>query len=191
MNTLVPNAALILIDIQQGLDAPHLGERNNPQAERNIAALLAAWRERHMPIIHVKHNSTSPTSTLRPELPGNAFKPEAAPQGDEPIITKQVNNAFVGTDLETRLRDADINTLVIIGLTTDHCVSTTARMGGDLGFVVYVVEDATATHSRTGYDGAHYDADTIHRTALVSLKDEFATITSAEAVIEALPQTTR
>ena len=175
--------ALIIIDVQDGLDAPQLGQRNNPDAESNMARLLAEWRSKARPIYHVKHMSTHPHSTLRPELPGNAIKHIVAPQGDEPVIEKTVNNAFVGTDLENRLRKADIQSVVIIGLTTEHCVSTTARMAGDLGFKTIVVADATACHEHQGYDGKHYSGETIHSTALVSLQDEFATILRTDQVI--------
>lgn len=131
--------ALLIIDVQQGLDEPRLGRRNNPAAERNMARLLAYWRARSRPIFHVRHMSTERDSPLRPELPGNAIKREVAPIGPEPVIEKQVNSAFIGADLQERLEAAGSETLVIIGLTTNHCVSSTARMAGDLGFRAIVV----------------------------------------------------
>jgi nicotinamidase-related amidase len=173
--------ALVIVDVQQGLAAPALGARNNPDAERQIAALLDAWRAAGAPIIHVQHLSTDPDSVLRPGQPGVEFKPEARPEGDEPIFRKQVNSAFIGTALESHLRAHAIERLVIAGLTTDHCVSTTARMAANLGFAVTVASDATATFGRIGHDGQYYGPDDIHRLALVSLHGEFATIrTTAE-----------
>ena len=119
--------ALILIDVQEGLDDPRLGKRNNPAAERNMARLLAEWRRRSWPIFHIQHLSTEPDSPLRPELPGFRIKRIVAPQGQEPVIQKRVNSAFIGTDLQGRLTEAGIHSLVLAGLTTDHCVSSTAR----------------------------------------------------------------
>lgn len=162
--------------MQDGLDDPALGKRNNPDAESNMARLLATWRAHRWPTYHVQHMSTEPNSPLRPDRPGNAIKRVIAPQGDEPVVQKTVNNAFVGTDLEARLRDAAIQAVVIVGLTTEHCVSATARMASDLGFTTYVVADATACHDRVGFDGVYYSPETIHTVALVSLQDEFATI---------------
>ncbi|HET7457849.1 MAG TPA: cysteine hydrolase family protein [Gemmatimonadaceae bacterium] len=181
--TLSSRTALLLVDVQQGLDDPKWGARNNPDAERRIADLLAAWRAAGRPVIHVQHLSLVPDSPLRADRPGNAFKPEAVPLAGEPVFRKHVNSAFIGTDLETYLRANAIDSLVVAGITTDHCVSTTVRMAGNLGFAVTVVEDATATFERDGPDGVHYSADVMHRAALASLHGEFATVRSARDVI--------
>jgi nicotinamidase-related amidase len=175
--------ALLLVDVQQGLDHPRMGARNNPAAEQRIAELLAAWRSAGWPVVHVQHMSVEPDSPLRPELPGNAFKPEAMPIDGEPVFRKTVNSAFIGTGLETHLRDRGIGTLVIAGITTDHCVSSTVRMAANLGFDVTVVEDATATFERRGPDGTHYGADIMHRVTLASLHGEFATVRSAAEIL--------
>ncbi|HUG13549.1 MAG TPA: cysteine hydrolase family protein [Thermomicrobiales bacterium] len=180
------SAALIVVDVQQGLDEPYWGRRNNPEAESNIARLLAAWRAAEAPIFHIKHNSTNPDSPLRAGLPGNAVKPEAAPLGSEPRIEKSVNSAFIGTDLEQRLREAGIERVVVVGLTTNHCVETTARMAGNLGFTTWVVSDATATHDRTGPDGVLYPAETVHAVSLASLHGEFATVVDTDAIVRAV-----
>jgi nicotinamidase-related amidase len=129
--------------------------------------------------------SVEPNSPLRPELPGNAIKRVVAPVSGEPVIQKSASNAFVGTDLAQRLRDADIESVVVVGLTTEHCVSSSARMASDLGYRTFVVADASACHDRTGYDGVYYPADQIHQLALIALQDEFATIVETEAVISA------
>ena len=181
--SLARDAALVVIDVQQGLDDPRYGARNNLDAEQRIADLLAAWRAARRPVIHVQHLSVMPNSPLRPDAPGHVFKREALPVGDEPVFQKNVNSAFIGTDLEAYLRSRGIDTLVMVGITTDHCVSTTARMAGNLGFTVVVVEDATATFERSGPDGAHYSADLMHRVSLASLHGEFATVRSAREVL--------
>jgi nicotinamidase-related amidase len=184
--SLSSSAALLLIDVQQGLDHPRWGERNNPDAERRIADLLAAWRAAGRPVIHVQHLSLEPQSPLREDVPGHAFKAEALPVAGEPVFRKHVNSAFIGTHLEAHLRAHAIEALVVVGLTTDHCVSTTARMAGNLGFTVTVVDDATATFERRGSDGTHYSADLMHHVALASLHGEFATVRSTRDILAAV-----
>ena len=181
------NAALIVIDVQQGFLDPRWGQRNHPGAERNIAALLAAWREAGRPLFHVQHGSRSDQGAFYPGTPGHAFKPEAQPLPGEIVIRKDVNSAFIGTDLEARLRAGGIDTVVLCGLTTDHCVSTTARMAGNLGFRTFLVEDACATHERTGPDGTWFSAEQMHATAVASLNGEFATVTGTADLTNVVP----
>lgn len=186
MSKLPPNAALVIVDVQKGFDDPKWGRRNNPQAEANIKRLLDTWRKSAMPIMHVQHCSKEPNSPLRPGTPGNAIKDSAAPASYESVFKKNVNSAFIGTDLDKTLRTKGIQTIVLVGLTTDHCVSTTARMGANMGFSVYVISDATATFDRSGTGGQTYTAEEVHSVNLASLSGEFATIMDTDSVIRSL-----
>ena len=91
---------LIVIDVQRAFDEPSWGERNNPDAERNVARAIDAWRERGAPLIHVRHESEG---LFAPGSESAEFKPEARPRGEEPVLTKNVNSAFIGSRVfETR-----------------------------------------------------------------------------------------
>jgi nicotinamidase-related amidase len=186
MKLLAPSAALLVIDMQKGFDRPGWGRRNNPGTEARVAELLDEWRTRALPVLHVKHVSTSSTSPLRPGQEGVDFKPDTAPRAGEAVVEKRVHSAFIGTSLEADLRRARIRTLVLVGLTTNHCVSTTARMASNLGFDTWVVSDATATFDRVGPDGARYPADLVHAMALSDLHGEFAFVAGTDAVMTAL-----
>ncbi len=179
--------ALLLIDVQKAFDDPYWGIRNNPQAENNIALMLQTWRQNEYPVIHVRHCSVEPNSPLRPEAPGNAFKDEALPIAGEKVISKTVNSAFIGTDLQEYLRDNGLNSLVIAGLTTDHCVSTTTRMAGNLGFDVTLVGDASAAFDRSDHLGNHFSAEQIHQIHLASLNAEFCSVKSTQDVLLEVP----
>ena len=183
MEPLKTNAALLVIDVQQGFSDPSWGPRNNPQAEANISRLLAAWRQTRRPVLHVHHNSSSPNGSFVPGTAGNAAKPEATPRDGEPVYRKTVNSGFIGTRLEQDLRAAGIDTLVIVGLTTQHCVSTTTRMSGNLGFHTFVVADATATFDQVGIDGRTRTASEVHFAALSDIHAEFATVVNTDAVL--------
>jgi nicotinamidase-related amidase len=180
--------ALVVIDVQRAFDEWEAAgkRRNNPQAVARIADLLGAFRDCHAPIFHIRHEGTRPNSSFRPGGSGYAVKDEARELAGEPVIVKRVNSAFIGTDLESRLRAADIETLVICGATTNHCVETTTRMAGNLGFDARLVRDATWTFDRVGPDGDMHSAEDIHAMTLANLNGEFARIVSCAEVIAAL-----
>ncbi|WP_424941739.1 cysteine hydrolase family protein [Aliiroseovarius crassostreae] len=179
--------ALILVDIQAGFSDPYWGARNNPDAEEKAGRLLAHWRGNGWPVFLIQHLSTNPDSPLYPGKPGVALHPAIAPQPGEPVIQKSANSAFIGTDLEARLRANGITDLVVAGITTPHCVSTTCRMGANLGFNVTLVHDATAAFSEGANTawrgGGEVDPDMIHQSAIDHIAGEFVTVCStAEAL---------
>ncbi len=144
------DAALILIDLQNAIDHPSWGRRNNPEAEKNVASLLRVWRATQRPVYHIRHDSPEPTSHYRPGKPGNHFKAEAQPIAGEIIIPKTTNSAFIGTDLEQLLRGANQNLLVMAGVITNNSVEATVRMAGNLGFDAWLVEDALDSGKTNG-----------------------------------------
>ncbi|MEL6250667.1 MAG: cysteine hydrolase family protein [Bacteroidota bacterium] len=185
MNLREKNPALLLIDIQKGMDEIEYwgGNRNNPDAEEKALQILAKWRELRLPVYHVQHSSQNPLSKLHHTQPGFELKDGFKPQDGEPLIVKNVNSAFIGTDLKEQLDKAGIDTLVIVGLTTNHCVSTTTRMAGNFGFHTYLISDATATFDRIGINGEKYSSDVVHLTTLASLNEEFAEVVDTEDIL--------
>ncbi len=181
--------ALVLVDIQDGLKNTGEGyygrERNNLHAEQNAARLLEKYRKENLPIYFVKHNSIHETSPLFPGKVTNEIQQVVRPQGDEPVFEKNVNSAFIGTQFEERLRKDGIDQLIIVGLTTDHCISSTVRMASNLGFDTTVVSDATATFDRIGINGEHLSAQLMHELALASLNEEFARVVNTDDLLEA------
>lgn len=176
--------ALVLIDVQKAFDDPCWGKRNNPSAEEKIKTLLACWREQSLPVIHIKHNSNNKNSPLYPGQTGNDFKFIAAPLTGEPIFEKTVNSAFIGTELESHLHKNKIKELVVLGFTTDHCVSTTIRMAANLNFDVTLVADATVTFNRSDQNDNYYSAEDIHNVHLASLNGEFCDIKLMDTLLE-------
>lgn len=181
-----PDAALVIIDQQKAIDHPKWaahGPRNNPDAEQVIARLLAAWREAGRPIFHVRHESSNPESSYYALGPGSPFKPEAMPLPGEAVIVKRVHSAFIGTDLERRLREAGIGTLVVAGVITNNSVETTVRMAANLGFDVRLVEDGCFTFARPDYAGHLRSAEEVHAMSLANMDGEYCTVVQAKDVL--------
>ena len=179
---------LICVDLQLGfLDEDSWGgNRNNKDAEKICAKIISTWRACNEKIIHVRHSSNDTKSKLHPDTEGFKFNPLCAPINCETVLTKSVNSCFIGTELKKILDDMNCSTVVIIGLTTDHCISTTTRMAGNYGYNTYLISDATATFNKVGQNGEIFNSELIHNTALASLKDEFATILSSIELFEML-----
>jgi nicotinamidase-related amidase len=181
-------SALILIDVQKGLEEPWFGARNNPAMEENGLRLLAEWRARALPRVIVQHASTTPGSPLRPDQPGHALKEGYEPLPGEKHVVKGENSAFIGTDLEAWLKDHGLAHITVGGITTEHCVSTTVRMAANLGFKVDLVADACHATAKRRADGdGDIDAETVHQTELAILDGEFARIVTTHDVIQNLP----
>jgi len=178
-----PGAILLLIDLQNAIDHPSWGVRNNPTAELQIVRLLTHWRRRSWPVWHVRHDSLDPDSHYRPGQPGNDFKPGLAPIEGETIIAKRTNSAFIGTDLEKRLRAGGHNALVVVGVITNNSVEATVRMAGNLGFATYLVADGCFTFGRTDWNGTHRRAEDVHAMSLANLHGEYCTVIATDVLL--------
>ena len=192
MSQLDPSrTALLVIDVQRAFDLWEAAgqRRNNPDAVARAADLLAAFRAAGALVIHVRHRGTAPGSSFDPDGSGFHVRDEAREWPGEPVLVKEVNSAFIGTDLEKRLRAGGMRSVVICGATTNHCVETTTRMAGNLGFDAWLARDATWTFDRTGPDGDTHAAEAIHAMSLANLHEEFARIVSTAEIVDALAPT--
>ncbi|WP_173108041.1 cysteine hydrolase family protein [Bacillus sp. KH172YL63] len=176
--------ALVLVDVQEAFKDSKWGERNNPDAELNIQRILHLWREKGYEVIYIQHESDQPSSLFYPGNKGYELNPLVTPKEKEVIFSKKVNSSFIGTGLESYLKENGICELVITGLTTPHCVSTTARMSGNLGFTTYLISDATAAFGLTDHKGVYHRPEVIHEITLATLHDEFATILTTDEMMK-------
>ena len=177
------DAVLIPIDMQQAFDGPPWPRRWNDRVDESGLRLLAAWRTCGRPIIHVRHDSVEEGSTLRLEHPGHAFRPGFEPAPGEPLVFKSVNTAFIGTDLDLRLRRAGAGTIVLFGISTDMCVSTSVRVGANLGYKVILVEDACDCFDLSDGDGRIIAAADVHKAHVATLRAEFATVATTDEIL--------
>jgi nicotinamidase-related amidase len=187
-NVLQGRPALILVDLQKGFEDVDYygGERNNLHAEKNARQLLEHWRRHGLPLFHIQYKALNPNSRLAPHREGFAFKDEFLPLAGEPVLQRSVNSAFISTSLQQQLDKQGIDTVVVIGLTTEHCVSTTTRMAGNLGYHTFVVSDATAAFNKKGVNGENFPAELVHQVSLATLQEEFATVLSTQELLQRL-----
>ena len=189
MKTILKSPALLVLDVQKGFDDPYWGERNNPQAEENILKLLTEWRKRGWEVIYSQHLSLLPNSPLNYQNKvGVEFKEIIKPLPHEIVFQKNVNSAYIGTKLESYLREKQLTSLVITGLSTQHCVSTTTRMSGNLGFETFLVEDASAAFEITDHTGTTHSPKDVHKYEVAALHNEFATIVKTVELLTELQQ---
>lgn len=173
--------ALLIVDMQVGMTWPSTGTRNNLQAEQVIAGLLQSWRERKLPIVHIRHISRTLGSPFWPGQPGVEFQPALAPLPAEHVVEKNVPDAFINTGLERWLHVRDISSVVIVGVSTNNSIEATARSSGNLGFRTFVVADGTFAFEKKDFNGVLRTAEEVHAMALANLDGEYATVIPAEA----------
>ena len=177
------SATLVLIDMQKAMDDAHYAEAGQPQALTNARRLLTHWRALGNPVVHIRHDSMDPASPYAPGKPTHNFKPEVAPLDHEIVVEKRTNNAFIGTDLMQVLEDLGSSELVVCGVHLQHCVESTVRMAGNLGFMVYLAGDATVSLARTDINGKKWSADDVHALTLGILDGHYAKVVNCDELM--------
>lgn len=182
------NTALLIVDMQMEMaNATAAGRpRVNPQAEDNVAKLLAGFRAANLPVVHVMHDDPRPESKFRRDLPSGLPMPCAAPLPEEKLFWKTGSSGFVGTGLADYLHDQQITDLVIVGGVAAFCVNSTARSAANLGFRITVVEDALIAFAMPARGGGDLDAAVVLEVTLSALAAGFGTVTSSQEILEQL-----
>ena len=183
------NAALIVINAQNGLLDPLMGSRCNSEAEENISKIISKWRMNNLCIIHVRHVSEDRKSLFFKESPGVNFIRALAPEKNELTIDKAKSSAFSETSLLEELTGRGIETIVLTGFTANECIDATARQANEFGFSTIVIGDATATFDFLGHDGKIYKADRVHKLILANLHALFSEIMTTETLVRLMSHT--
>lgn len=179
----IADAVLLPVDLQRGFDEPSWPCRWNRAVDANGLALLAAFRAAERPIIHIRHDSIEPGSTLRPGTDGNRYRQGFGPRPGEAEVSKSVNSAFIGTDLDLRLRRLGARTIVVFGISTDMCVSTTIRTGDNLGWRMILVADACDCFDLPDGKGGTIGAETVHAVHVATLGFEFCEVVGTRDIV--------
>lgn len=181
--SLVP---LVILDVQDAIDRPNWDGKNNPEYLVVIQGLLDHWRSNSWPVLHVKHDEQTPTSSYYVHGPWNDIKKEVAPIKGETVIIKQENCAFIGTELDAILKEMQARRLVLTGVVIHNSMDATVRAGKALGYSIILPSDATTAVPVVGTHGKSWDATTVHELTLAILGDEYADVMSSDEVVAQL-----
>lgn len=174
--------ALIIVDAQNTYRSGPLELNGVEPALDECARLLARARALAIPVIHIQHDA-GPGSPYDIRSDIGAIADKVAPRDGEPIVVKHYPNAFVGTELDARLKALGVTRVVIAGFMTHMCINSTTRGAFSLGYQVSVPAAATATRALPAPDGSVIDASTVQRVALAALADLFAVVVADNAAI--------
>jgi nicotinamidase-related amidase len=179
---MMTRTALLVIDMQEEMATRTRSgrDRANPQAEAHIAGLLALFRARGLPVVHVHHDE--PGSPVAFGQPGGAVMDCARPAPGEPVFVKSASSAFAGTGLDAWLRRQGIGRIVLVGAVAAFCVTTSTRVASDLGFRVILPGDALVGFDIPAHDGGRIDAATVLRVTLSLLGADFARLVTTADV---------
>lgn len=174
---------LIILDVQDAIDQPVWNGKNNPSYIVSIQNLLSHWRREGWPVIHIKHDEPTPTSTYHTHGPWNSIKSEVAPIAEELVISKQQNCAFIDTSLDKTLKDLGADSFILTGVVIHNSMDATIRIGKALGYKVILPLDATTAVPVIGYDQKRWEAEDVYNLTLAILDGEYAQMTTTEELI--------
>ena len=175
----IEQSALLVIDAQDSFKiGPRWTKRNNPAFEKNVSALVEAYREAHLPVVFFLHTDSDEAFTK--ESPSFKLMGFLKPRKDEPVMVKNTRNCFTSTTLQPYLIGKGVRRLSITGIQMEQCCETTARIAADLGYAVDFVTEATMTFPIPNWDkpGEELGVDAIRERTEYALRRRFARITT-------------
>ncbi|MCP1618501.1 nicotinamidase-related amidase [Pseudomonas sp. SLBN-26] len=178
-------AALLIIDQQRGIRRVAT-PRNHPEAEARMAELLALWRQRGWPLVHIRHISRDPASVFAPGQDGARFQDAFEPRADEAVLEKNVTDAFSHSQLERWLHVRGLRAVVVVGVASENSVEATARSASCLGFAATVVSDACYTFAKPDWSGRPRTAEEVHDMAMANLAGEYGRVLDCATLLAEL-----
>lgn len=182
------HTALIVIDFQMEYFAgPVPGKLlvpDGPAAMAQAQRLIAFADSHRMPVFHIQHLGRAGSALFSPDGPHADIHPDIKPAAHHALVQKGSASSFVNTELHRQLQVRGVKTLIVCGLMTHNCISSTVRDARPLGYQTIVAGDACATRAIVAWDGgvlAHAD---LHRATLTGLSDGFAEVMETGRIID-------
>jgi nicotinamidase-related amidase len=180
-------SALLVVDAQDSFKVgPRWERRNNLNFERNVGALIEAYREAGLPVVYFLH--TDGDEGFATDHPAFKLMDFLRPRSGEPVFLKNTRNAFTSTTLQTHLLENSVRRVAISGIQMEQCCETTARVAADLGYAVDFVQDATMTFPIPNYDkpGEELGVREIAERTTYALRRRFARIVETATLVQEL-----
>jgi len=183
----IAQSALLVIDAQDSFKAtPRWDRRNNLAFEKNVSALIEAYRTAELPVVFFLH--TDSDEGFATDSPFFKLMSFIQPRAGEPVVIKNTRNCFTSTPLQPYLLEKGVRRVTITGIQMEQCCETTARVGADLGYAVDFVIEATMTFPIPNWDkpGDELGVDAIRERTEYALRRRFARIATVAQLIEEL-----
>ncbi len=183
----ITQSALLVIDAQDSFKSgPRWERRNNPAFEKNVSALVEAYRAANLPVVFFLH--TDNDGGFARDSPLFKLMDFLKPRKDEPVMIKNTRNCFTSTTLQPYLIEKGVRRVSITGIQMEQCCETTARIAADLGYAVDFVTEATMTFPIPNWDkpGEELGVDAIRERTEYALRRRFARITTVNQLAKEL-----
>ena len=180
------STALIIVDIQNDYFSNGNMELSNPdKAAANAAKVLEWFRQNNKDhVFHVQHIASNPAAGFfLPDTAGVEIHESVQPLEHESVITKHFPNSFLKTKLESKLREAGVTKVAVVGMMTHMCIDATVRAAVDLGFGTTLIEDACAT-KELSYQEKVVPAEQVHYAFVGALNGVYANVISTEQFLQ-------
>jgi nicotinamidase-related amidase len=183
----IAQSALLVVDAQDSFKAtPRWERRNNPDFEKNVGALIAAYRAANLPVVFFLH--TDSDEGFATDSPLFKLMDFIKPRSGEPVFIKNTRNCFTSTPLQPYLLEKGVRRVAIAGIQMEQCCETTARVAADLGYAVDFVTEATMTFPIPNWDrpGEELDVAAIRERTEYALRRRFARLVTVSQLTEEL-----
>src|SRR6266849_200095 len=185
----ISQSALLVIDAQDSFKVgPRWERRNNHAFEKNVTAMVEAYRAAGLPVVFFLH--TDSDEAFARDSPHFRLMDFLKPRADEPVMVKNTRNCFTSTPLQPYLIEKGVRRVSIAGIQMEQCCETTARIAADLGYEVASVTDATMTFPIPNWDkpGEELGVDAIRERTEYALRRRFARITTVNQLTKELKE---
>lgn len=182
--------ALLLVDFQNDYFPSFQGAKwplqETEKASSNGAALLKAFREQGLPIVHVRHEfATQDAPFFQPDSDGARIHDSVKPDENEPVILKHDISSFKQTNLRETLEQLGVETLVVAGAMSHMCIDSVTREASDLGYKCHVAHDACATLD-VEFNGVTVPAQQVHAAFMAALSFGYCNVRTTQELLSGI-----